>query len=130
MTPPRGVGDAAPYNIQKSGGPNWAARCCLFADPVDLRQLFGGKTCVLHGLDVIENLLRLGRADQHCRDFLVAQQPCQRHLGQCLAAGGGHLVQRPDLRQLFRCEVRLLQETPIGVYAAVGRDAVQIPVGQ
>ena len=60
----------------------------------------------------------------------MAQQPCQRHLGQCLAAGGGHLVQRTDLRQLFRCEVRLLQETPIGVYAAVGRDTVQIPVGQ
>ena len=63
MTPPRGVGDAAPYNIQKLGDPNRVARCCLFADPVDLRQFFGGKTRVLHGLDVIENLLRLGRAD-------------------------------------------------------------------
>ena len=42
------------------------------AETVNLRQLLGGKLRVLHRLDVIQNLLRLGRTDQNGRDLLVA----------------------------------------------------------
>ena len=85
---------------------------------------------VLDGLDVVQNLLGAGRANQHGGDFLMAQQPGQRHLGQRLAAGGGKLVQRLNLGNALRRDVLLLQEAAIGVHAAVGGDAVQIPVGQ
>ena len=115
--------------LQQKRLPPWGSRF-LFADPVDLRQFFGCKLHVLHGLDVIQNLLRLGRTDQNGRDLLVAQQPGQRHFGQGLAAGGGDLIQRADLCDFLRRDVLLLQKTPVGVYAAVGRDAVQVAVRQ
>ena len=60
----------------------------------------------------------------------MAQQPGQRHFGQGLAAGGGDLIQRADLCDFLRRDVLLLQKTPVGVYAAVGRDAVQVAVRQ
>ena len=77
----------------------------LYAQPVDLGQLFRGKGRVLHGFDVIQNLARAGSADQHARDLLLRQQLGQRHFGQRLAARGGKVIQLGDAGQQFGRQV-------------------------
>ena len=107
--------------------------CSLLAvagSAVDGLQLFGGKGGVVQRLDVVQDLLRAGCTDQHTGHLPVLQDPGQRHLGQGLAAGGSDLVQGTDLRQLFLGEGAFLQEPAVGAHPAVGRDAVQIPVGE
>ena len=85
---------------------------------------------MLHGLDVVQNLLRFGGADQNRCDLVVVQQPGKGHLGQGLTALPGKVVQGADLRKALRRDVLLLKEPPVGVDAAVGGDAVQIAVRQ
>ena len=102
----------------------------LFADPVDHGQLVGRERRVLHGLDVVQDLLRFGGTDQNRCDLVVVQQPGKGHLGQGLTALPGKVIQGADLRKALRRDVLLLQEPPVGVDAAVGGDAVQIAVRQ
>ena len=67
--------------------------------------------------------------DQHRRHPVVAQQPGQRHLGQRLAAGGGHLVQRADVGEALLGEQPGVQRLALGGPRLRG-DAVQVAVGQ
>ena len=52
---------------------------------VDGRQLRRGKRRILRRLHIIQNLRRLGGADEHRGDDSVPQHPGQRHLCQGLA---------------------------------------------
>ena len=101
-----------------------------FRDPIDCCLLFVRKRGVLQRLDVIENLRRLGRADQNARYDSVAQDPAERHFGERLSAPGGNLVEGFDLLQALFGQIFRMQEAGVFFDAAVGRDAVQIPVGQ
>ena len=58
------------------------------------------------------------------------QQPCQAHLGQRLAAFGGQIVQIHDLLVQFLGQSGIVEESRIVSHAAVGRNAVEIAVGQ
>ena len=59
------------------------------------------------------------------------QQPCQRHLGQRLAAHGRDVVQVVDLLELVLGQRAGMQESAVGGDTAVGGDdAVEIAVGQ
>ena len=54
---------------------------------------------MLHGLDVVQNLLRFGGTDQNRCDLVVVQQPGKGHLGQGLTALPGKVIQGADLRK-------------------------------
>ena len=58
------------------------------------------------------------------------QQPCECHLRERLPAFGGQTVQVANLLQLCRGQGILLQEPPIVRDSAIGRNPVQISVGQ
>lgn len=79
-------------------------------DLVDAGKLLAAEIGVAQGPDIVEKLLRLRGAGQHGRDCIVMQQPGQRHLGQCLTAFNGDVVELSDLLQTFRCQRRMLQE--------------------
>ena len=85
---------------------------------------------VLQRADVVENLLRLGGSGQHGGHLTIVQQPCQAHLGQRLAAFGGQIVQIHDLLVQFLGQSGIVEESRIVSHAAVGRNAVEIAVGQ
>ena len=55
---------------------------------------------------------------------------CQAHLGQRLAAFGGQIVQIHDLLVQFLGQSGIVEESRIVSHATVGRNAVEIAVGQ
>ena len=108
------------------GEPKWSPSRNL----VDELELLVAEVGVLQRADVVENLLRLGGSGQHGGHFAVVQQPCQAHLGQRLAAFGGQIVQIHDLLVQFLGQSGIVEESRIVSHAAVGRNAVEIAVGQ
>ena len=92
------------------------------ADCVDGAQLLFCERGLLRNPDVLQNLFRLGRADQYAGHLAVAQDPAQRHLCQRLPAIPRNLVQRGNLPQFFRGKLVGVQETPVALDPAVLRN--------
>ena len=91
-------------------------------DGVDLLPLLGGEAGVLDGLDVVEDLLGLGGADEDGGDVRVLEVPGEGHLGE--------LAQRADGLQLLGRQGLLLEKAAVAADAAVLGNAAQVAVGQ
>ncbi len=84
-----------------------------FRDPIDCCLLFVRKRGVLQRLDVVQNLRRLGRANQNARYDPVAQNPAERHFGERLSSAGGNLVEGFDLLQALFGQIFRMQEAGV-----------------
>lgn len=97
-------------------------------DFVDATQFLIAERGVLQRADIVEQLLRAGRADKHGGHVTVVQQPCERHFGKRLTTFGGKVVQIADLLQTFRRQRAFLQESAVMCDAAVCGHAVEVTV--
>lgn len=75
------------------------SRVLTQGDLVDAAQFLVAEGEIFQRADVVEQLLRSGRAYQHGRDHAVVQQPGKRHLRERLAAVARDVVQFADLPQ-------------------------------
>ncbi len=70
------------------------------------------------------------RADQRRGDPSVAQRPGDGHLGKALPTALRQGVERPDVVEVFFAQMTLPQGALLPVDPGVGRDPVQVAVGQ
>ena len=81
-------------------------------------------------LNIIQNLRRPGRADQHAGHNTVLQNPCQCHFRQGLSPFSRQPIQLPDLSQPLLCQRIFLQEAAIRADSAVLGNSVKISICQ
>ena len=85
---------------------------------------------IFQRLNIIENLLRPGRANQDAGHNAVPEDPGKGHFRQGLATLSRQLIQSPNLFQTFLCQCIFLQKASVCPNPAVLRNAVKITVCQ